>query len=289
MQLPPSFAQAGIVNPALARKKFKLRNGRFLKPLMIGTDGKTNTGKTEFILSCPDPGAGLFIDRGFSGVFDNPNPPEARRDGWGIKIIQIPPNLTATQPTYKEYFNQCRDAFYSMLSNPDAVTVAVDCDSDFWELQRLCDFGKLANVWPQTKYGDTYAAKRAITAKAWDSGKIIVGTNKVRDEYETVYNADGTPQKESDGSEKKVKTGRDVRQGFPDQDYLWDIQLRHMYQEPRLNTVTKKTMPGKWGIKITKCKARPELKGDELWGEDCNFLGLVSLVYPNVPLEEWGL
>jgi hypothetical protein len=37
-----------------------------------------------------------------------------------------------------------------------------------------------------------------------------------------------------------------------------------------------------------KCKANLRLVGAELWGNDCNFKGLVKLVYPQVSLQEWG-
>lgn len=290
MPLPASFIRDGFVPAIKARNRVHLPNGRLLKPLLIGTEGETNTGKTEFLLSCPGPGIIIAMDRGFDGMLDNPHPPDARReDDFAWKVIQAPLNTTATQNTYIDYFKQFRTEFYKALDNKDAITVAIDGDSDSWELQRLADFGKLANVWPQTKYGDTYAARRAMIARAWDSGKIVIGTNKVRDEYVTVYGPDGLAQKESDGSDKKVKSGNKQRQGFPDQDYLWQIQLRHLYQPPKVNPVTHKEIPHKWGLKILKCKPNPELIGLELWGEDCNFAGLVQVVFPNIPMEEWNL
>src|SRR4029077_13199792 len=176
----------------------------------------------------------------------------------------------AAATAYPEYYASVRDTWYKALANPDAVTVAIDCDSDYYELHRLAAFGKL-NVFPQTRYADIYAQKRAQIARAWDSGKIIIGTNKVRDEYETIYNPDGTIAKEADGSDKRRKTGQHVRQGFPDQDYLWVIQIRHLYEPPRMNKVTGKQMPAKYGIRILKCKPQPELQGTELWDDLCCF------------------
>jgi len=291
MSLPNSFLREGFIPAKQARVRRRLPNGKFLKPLLIGTEGETNTGKTEFILSCPGPGIMLALDRNFDGMLDNPNPPADRHvDDWAIKVIQEPLNTTATQKVYGSYFTTTRQAFYDALDNPDSVSIAIDCDSDFWELQRLTDFGKLANVWPQTRYGDTYAAKRAMIARAWDSGKIVIGTNKVRDEFETVYKPDGTPEMESDGkTERRRKTGNKTRQGFPDTDYLWQIQLRHLFRPASVNKVTGSEYPQAWGIRIIKCKPNPQLQGEELWGEDCCFRGLVELVYPNVSMEEWNL
>lgn len=289
MPLPRSFMTDGFVPGNVARKRMKLASGRLLKPLMIGTEGDTNSGKSEFILSCPGPGLVLAMDRGFDGMLDNPNPPASRRDDFAWKVIQAPINTSATQSEFAEYFKEFRDTLYKALANPEAVTIGIDGDSDSWELQRLAEFGKLANVYPMTKYGDSYARRRAIIARAWDSGKIIIGTNKLRPEFVQVIGADGNPVFEADGQPKKEKSGRMERQGFPDQDYLWQIQIRHLVKPPTFNPKLNRVIPGDWGLRILKSKARPELIGTELWGEDCNFRGLVTLLYPNVPLEEWGL
>ena len=289
MSLPASFVRDGFKSATQARSRMRLPNGRYLKPLMIGTEGETNTGKTEFIFSCPGPGVLFALDRNYDGVLDNPTPP-AERHEFAVEAIKIKLNTTGTQTDYAECYRDIRTRVYKALDNPDAVTIGIDCDSDLWEIQRLADFGKLANVWPMTRYGDTYAAKRAFIARCWDSGKIIVGANKVRDRFETVYKPDGTPEMEQDGkTERRRKSGEKERQGFPDTDYLWQIQLRNLYQPPTYDAAFKRTWPGKWGIRILKCKPVPDLIGTELWGSDANFRGLVSLVYPNVDPGEWGL
>ena len=60
-------------------------------------------------------------------------------------------------------------------------------------------FGKLTAIYPPTKYSPAYAAKRAIIARAYDSGKIVIATNKLKDEYESKQlrdpNASGRPAK----------------------------------------------------------------------------------------------
>ena len=52
MTLPSSFARDGFVTFDKARTRMQVR-GQQIKPLLIGTEGESNTGKTEFILSCP--------------------------------------------------------------------------------------------------------------------------------------------------------------------------------------------------------------------------------------------
>lgn len=278
MPLPASFARDGLINYQPTSK---------YKRLMIGTQGETNTGKTEFINSAPGPGVNICIDRAFEGMLDNPNPPAARRDDFAMVVIKVPLNLTETQDGYKKYFEEVKGKLYKALENADARTVALDCDSDFYELQQLATFGRLTQIWPQTRYSDLYALRKAITARAWDSGKIIIGANKVKDEYETVLDAEGKPTLEADGKEKRTKTGRKERQGYKDTDYLWQIQIEHFVIDAHTDKKGK-YHPSEWGIRILKCKNQPDLKGLELTGEDCNFAGLVQVTHPDTPLKTWG-
>lgn len=264
----------------------KARNRR---RLMIGTDGESNTGKTEFILSCPGPGIVLCLDRGFDSVYDNPKPPLARRDDFAMKVVPVPMSGTKTQPDYVKYWTDFRSEFYKALDNQDAVTVAIDGDSDSWELQRLAEFGKLTQV-PPLMYPAVNMSRRALIARAWDSCKVIVATNKVKNEYREVLDDQGNPVLDDKRKPIKEKTGQKERQGFSDQDFLWQLQLTHLYKPPAAITMGPlkgKMKPQQWGIRITKCKANAELAGQELWNEKCNFSGLVQLVYPHVPLSSW--
>ena len=287
MNYPASFKKDGYTSPALSRQRIKLPNGKLLKPLLIGTEGMTDTGKTEFALSIPGWGQMLCIDRAFEGLFDNPHPPECRNPKFAVKVIQIPVQAAGTQKDYVKYYLDCRQAFYDALDNQDSTVVVIDGDSDFWELHILAAFGKLTGIFPQTKYGTPYAEKRAMITRAWDSGKIVLCTNKVKDEYKPVFDDKGAAVMEGT-EQKKEKTGEKRRQGFPDQDYLWNIQLRHLYRPTRYNQILKREEPRQWGIQILKCKHNPEMVGSELWGSECNFRGLVDLVYPEVDPAEWG-
>ena len=287
MALPASFIRDGFLPAADIRKRRCLPHLK--RPgIMIGTDGLTNTGKTEFALSAPTPGIFIPIDRGFDGCLDNPNPPNSRMRDWGFKVIQAPLSTQSTQPEYLKYWKEFYGEFKRALDNPDCMTVVLDGDSDSWELQRLAEFGKLTQI-PSIMYTNVNAARRAMIARAWDSGKIIIATNKVEDEYVVKTDAQGNPIVGSDGKEMRVKSGNLIRQGFKDQDYLWQIQIQHLHKEAYINSITKREVPQQWGLRITKCKPNPPLQGLELWGSDCNFAGLVQVVYPHVSLAEWGL
>lgn len=262
MALPASFARDGFFpSDRLVGKH---------KGLLIGTDGWPNTGKTEFGLSAPGPGIVICLDRGYDAMLDNPNPPESRSPDFAFKVIAVPLALQATQPDYVVYWRDFYATYRKALENPDCRTVVLDGDSDSWELQRLAEFGKLTQV-PSIMYTNVNAARRGMIARAFDSGKIVIATNKLKEEYAVIRNAKGEP------TDKREKTGGAERQGFSDQDYLWHLQLRHMRDDVK-----------GFGVKIMMCKANTVLHGFELWGEECNFRTLVQVVYPNVPMERWG-
>ena len=92
-----------------------------------------------------------------------------------------------------------------------------------------------------------------------------------------------------------MKTGNKVAAGFPDQEYLWQVRVRHLYTPPTpptWNKTLKRNLggqPAQWGLKITKCKANPEVVGQELWGPDATFAGLTATCYPHIDPKEWGL
>lgn len=279
MSLPASLIKAGY-GPLESLRAKRLRR------LLVGTEGLSDTGKTEFMLTAPGPGAVVVLDRGVDAIADNPKPPPTRRSDFGFKVISIPTATQGSTPAfYTDYWMAFLKEYLEILKNPDVRTVGIDGDSDSWELQRLAEFGKLANVWPQTKYGDVYAARRAMINRAWDAGKIVIATNKLKELWKPILDAQGNEILESNGEPKREPSGEWRSQGFPDTDYLWQIRLRHL-------TRLRETKAGRireWGIKILKCKANMELMGEELWGEDCTFLGLVSLCYPQVDPKEWGL
>lgn len=272
--LPQSFSAGGF-NVKLPRKSGHKR-------LMIGTEGVTNSGKSEFILSCPGPGMVICLDRNLEAMLDNPNPPPTRRSDFAFHVVQAPLNTAALKETYKEYWKSFYEKLKLVSENPDARTAAVDGDSDSWELQRLAEWGKLAGVGKSLVYAGVNAARRAMYARLHDSGKIVIATNKVSKHYKPIIKPDGSYLLGEDGKPVKEWDGVSMeRQGFGDQDYLWHIQLRHL--------IDTSGGPTRWGLQILKAKAYPDLIGAELWDEDCCFESLVKNVYPNIDLKDWGL
>ena len=253
--------------------------GGIWRRLMIGSDGPPDSGKSEFALSAPGPIKWLCLDRGLDGLIDNPNPPTTRNSQVRAKVVQVPKATQMAQPGYVEYWREFYSEYKQALDDEQIRCLVLDGDSDSWELQRLAEFGRLSKV-PSNLYDNVNAARRAMYARAWDSGKIMIATNRIRKVYATEYDALGKPKMNNSGNEVRSWTGEFERQGFSDQEYLWHIQLRHMHRDTKAGP--------EWGIKIMKCKVDISLVGLELWGDDCNFTSLVTAVYPDVPLREWG-
>lgn len=280
MPLPQHFAAKGWM-PFNQKRRPRV---------LIGTEGESDTGKTEFILSAPGPGILMPVDRNYEGCFYNPHPPDSRRDDWAIKPVSIPLATQETQDGYKAYWHNLYREIMEILNEKGALSFGFDGDSDSWELQRLVEFGKLLQV-PEHLYGNANAARRAFISRLHDSGKIVIATNKLKPHYIPGYNRDGSPLLDTQGNQKKVKdpSGAMEAQGFRDTDYLWQIRLRHLFQPAKIIKVggVSKEVPKKWGIRIIKCKPNKDLEGSELWGPLCNFRSLVEYVYPQIDPEEW--
>lgn len=254
---------------------------------MLGTDGPADSGKTEFSLSAPGPGIVLALDRGFDAVLDNQYPPPTRRPDFVFKAITVPKATSVSKEEALAYWREFYNEYKKALDNKDARTIVLDGDSDSWELQRLAEFGKLTQI-PPIMYTGVNAARRAMVARAWDSGKIIIATNKTKKHYENVLNADGSPKLSDNKQEVREWDGTYERQGVTDHDFLWQLQVRHLYKPAHTIRLLNKEVPQQWGLVITKCKVDKTLEGIELWGDECNFQGLVQTVYPHIPLKEWG-
>lgn len=271
--IPASFARDGFVGTPASR----------YKGLLIGTEGGANTGKTEFILSGPPPGIMLALDRQYRGCLESAAPPETRQADFLIQPVDMGMTQGVTQPDAEKLWRTYYDQFYlKALRNPDARTVGVDGDSDSFECQTLAAFGRTSQI-PQIQRTGLNAARRLYIARATESLKVVIMTNKLKKKYETVLDADGNPVIETSGTfagqDKRVWDGKSYeRQGWNDHEYGYDIQLRHLYNRAK----------HQWGIQIQLCKANRALEGDELWGLDCNLPTLLQYIYPHIELREWG-
>lgn len=289
-KLPNSFIRDGFISPDQAAKQDK--NGKILpfRRLMLATEGDGDSGKTEFMLSCPGPGIIISLDKNFDATLDNPNPPLTRNKNFAMFVVRTPlPGSQITKALYMDHWVRFYSHLILGLDNPEARTVCMDTDSDSWELQRLAEWGEVIPMsgHPSLGFKGVNAARRALYSRCWESGKIIAGSNKLKDEYGDVLDASGKAVMDGNRA-KREKTGEREAQGFGDQEFLWQIRIRHLFKAASYNNILKKNIPMQWGLRILRCKVNKELEGTELWGDECNFKGLVQCVYPEVPLKDWG-
>lgn len=249
-----------------------------LRRLMVSIAGPASTGKSEFALSAPGLGAVLALDRGLEGCLMNPNPPAARNPNFAFHIIEIPKSgQSNSNEFYKEYWKKFYSTYRAILEIPEIRSVVLDGDADSYELQRLAEWGRVTKV-PPIQYEAVNSARRVMYNRAYDSRKIFIATSRVKKVYETVFNPDGTPKKTDNGNDVREWNGQYEREGFRDATYLWQVHLLSKYDEEAKQ----------FGAEIQMCKFDRSLEGLTLWGDDCNFLGLVSTIFPDVDPKEWG-
>lgn len=267
-----SLADAGFVAPALIVRP----PGSQFKRLMLSLEGDRGTGKSELADSAPGLIAHLVLDRGIDSVIDNPFPPLTRNPNAYYKTITVPKASQAED--FKAYWQTFRLSLMDAIHSTDGRTVVIDGDPDSWELQRLAEFGRLTKV-PPILYDTVNSARRALYARCYDSGKIIISTSRVRQVWETVKNPiTGLPEVNSSGNDIRRWTGEYEKQGFNDGGYIWTIQARTLYNEDT----------GVYGFRFMTCKVNRSVEGQEFWGDECNMETLLAAAYPNVPREDWG-
>lgn len=265
-KLPASFASDGFKT---APELFKGR-----RRVLISSAGLPNTGKTTFALTAPGPLLGVQLDDGLEGktMSQVPIPSNA-----AFKLIS-----KGDKEKYLDLWNRFKqEGVYTALDNEDCRTVLIDGDSDSWEVQRMAEFGQLQSV-PPFKYTAVNNARRQYLRRIARSNKIVIATSKIKPEYVDLLDANGNPVMGGDGKPMQERSGRFEKQGFKDNGHTFQIGLVHLF---RVNP----EVGAQWGIRIEDCKPNMDMVGYELWGDECNFAGLVEVVFPQIPLSEWGL
>jgi hypothetical protein len=269
-----SLSEAGFVQAA----QVLTSKDRPYHRLMLSLEGPQGSGKSEFADSAPGPGAHIVLDRGIDSVLNNPEPPATRSPNFLYKVCRVPKaSQFASQKQYLEYWKLYFTTLLDALDSPESRTVVIDGDPDSWELQRLAEFGRLTKV-PPLMYDQVNAARRALYARCYDSGKIVIATSRVRKVYADKTNpATGAVMLKDNGDPVREWTGEYEKEGFRDAGFVWTIRCATRYEPDQ-----------GFGLRILECKVNKAVEGQELWGEECTFAGLVSLAYPHIPLSAWG-
>jgi hypothetical protein len=219
--------------------------------LIASVAGLEGSGKTHFALTSSALGLTAYIDTDINaeGVLHKFKANDIVRmeieSGSSLELEKLGVDA------YKAEWEKFRTGFYAALNNPHVKNIIGDNWTEIWELCRLAEFSRLAQV-PSHFYGKVNAEMRKIIrdAKARPDINLIL-IHKLQNEYVN----DKT-------------TGKKVLAGFKDIPFL--VQMGIMCEH---------TPGGDFKALITKCTHEPAYEGLELTGADCSFPALLDLVH----------
>lgn len=237
------------------------------KGILISTEGLQKCGKTRFALTMPSPVYILNLNFGLSGVIESFL--EAGKEYY-VEDIQVPLSkdlpgqaFTLQSTAAAEQWRKAVLSVQEALKDQDIKSIFIDTASELWELLRIARLGKLAQILP-VQYMAVNAEFRQLLQILLCSGKNIILSHKVKPEYVN-----------------DQKTNRMERAGFGDTGF--DVQL-----ELKLERDLKREGEDQYGLTFLDCRARPTLNGSILRGKDCDFLKVMTTVYPNTTEADWN-
>ena len=236
------------------------------KGILLSIEGLQKTGKTEFGLSLPAPLFVLDLNLGLEGVIEK----HVGKKDLYVKRIQIPytaslpgAGFTVLATAASEKWREAILTLNEAIKDDTIRSIFVDTGSELWDLLRIARLGKLTQVLP-VQYAAVNAEFRQLLQILLSCGKNVVLSHKVKPEYVN-----------------DQRTNRFERAGFGDVGF--DVQV-----EIRTERDLKKEGDDQFSINVMDCRANKNLKGSTLTGKDCQFLKLVTQIYPNTTEEDWA-
>lgn len=267
-RIPASFKAKAIQLPKRSPRRW----------LLVGVQGETGTGKSEFVLSAPDPLFVLNYDNGLRLLID-----KHLESGWdkvvGVHTVSLSPAIN--QARDMEKLKEAQDKFLAAAQDPDVRSLAIDQGAQLWEHVRRAVHGKLTQV-PPIMYAASNATFKWFVDTADHFHKNLIITWPMTDEYVLTkrYN------KQRRGYEEvEAKSGRRVRRGKGDAEEMVELHIQ------LTKDVNVREVPDKFSLTILKCRHNTTLEGEELPGmifPDClTFTGLMQYVFPQSKPGEW--
>lgn len=236
------------------------------KGILISTEGLQKCGKTAFGLSMPGDLYILNLNWSLAGVIE-----PYIKNGKTIYVqdIQIPfskelpgQSFTILSTAAAEQWRKAILSLQEAIKEPTVSSIFIDTASELWDLLRIARLGKLQQVLP-VQYAAVNAEFRQLLQLLLTCGKNVVLSHKVKPEYVN-----------------DQKTNRFERAGFGDMGF--DVQVELIASRD-----LKKDGDDQFTLTFGDCRANKTLKGTVLNGRDCNFLKVVSLIYPETTEKDW--
>jgi hypothetical protein len=236
------------------------------KGILMSVEGLQKCGKTELGLTMPGNLFILNLNWGLVGVYEKHI--EAGKQIY-VQDIQIPYSkdlpgapFTILATAAAEAWRKAILSLLDAIKEPSISSIFIDTGSELWDLLRVARLGKLNQVLP-IQYSSVNAEFRQLLQILLTCKKNVLLAHKVKPEYVN-----------------DQKTNRFERAGFSD--ISFDVQV-----ELRADRDMKKEGLDQFSLTVVDCRANKDLKDTVLVGKDCNFLKVVSLMYPKTVEGDW--
>ena len=245
----PELSGFNLVDPAVITKR-----------MVVRVSGRDGVGKTRFALTAPGPIAYFDMDRGAEGVVEQ----FAGEKDIHVASYYDRPIITESDMEARwEVFNL---DWATAIADPGIRTIVWDTDNAAWEWMRMAMYFKADQI-PPNKYGPLNRGFKAIIDMIYDTDKNMVFITHDKKCYVDRVSARGTISSWNG----EWETG-----GFNTLPNIVQCNLRLAWTAERAYHGT-----------IGKCRQNGMLRGQEIEGEEIDFVSLALMVYPNSRETDW--
>lgn len=241
-------------NQQLANLGFRVADTLMPKRVIVAINGHRGKGKTHIGLTSPGPLAVFNLDIGLSGVVQK----FASAKTIHVMDLRVP----ATQEDANREWNRFYAAWTAALKSKDIRSIAVDTETELWELFRMARFGQLAQIMPY-QYAPVNAEYARFLREILSTEKNLVLLRHLKPVY---INDKRTKDYEAagfGGVEKIVEVVGEV----------WRDELED---------------GGAFNLSISKCRLNPGLDGETLSGDMASFPWLATMCVEGTGIEDWS-
>ena len=232
---------------------FTRANSTVRRRLILSIEALEGAGKTRFTLTAPGPIAFLNFDYGLEGVIEAFQvrkpiyvaPIKLDFAGGKDQVIKAAEaELLKFELNYQTALKQAR-------------TIVIDTGSELWELMRMAEFGKLAQVLPH-HYAPVNQQMTRLIKLAYEGDANLILTHRLKEQWLN-----------------DKRTGAYEFAGMKDIPFLVQAHAR-MWQDA-----------DGYHMRIGKCRQNASIMGLELTNDMISFPTLASFVFPDSDPKDW--
>lgn len=253
------------LNPAGSASGWSLANKSVKRRMLLSIEGMEKSGKNNLAFSAPGDIRFHSADFGDDGVIQKF---QAKKKIWKAEYkLHIPANTAVddaaaiARPVWAQFLTNFKEG----LTAPNSRTTILDTGTEFHEILRMAEFGKLQQVMPH-HYGPVNQAMKDIWRSAADTSCNLIVLHRMKEEW---------INKVVNGKEKGERTGNYIMAGYSGTYYEAQVCVR-TYKED-----------GHFKCLIFDCRLNPDLEGMVLEDEMITFPALGQLVFPDSSEEDW--